>query len=657
MRRLPPALGTLTLLLGAILLFTWPWAPNFLEGTPAGSEPSTLTHFHLGLLEWARASARSDTSWWDPPFFAPFSGVNAWSEPQPLMAAWSRLTAPLLDPVPAYNLLLLGYLLLLGGSGTAIAQALGLERPVARLVGVWLAAGPMVSQQLGAPHLVAQGFPYLCLLGALRLSQEPAPRHLWLAAAGLLLTGLSGSQNLVFLLLVLPAFLLPIAPLRRPEPEAFAAARRLAPHALAASLGGAAIFAVTLLPQLERLQEMGNHRELAEVVGVFHLAELITPADGHWLGSGRLGLSYAQGWYSWDMGVVLLLVGLLGQLALRRRPSRAALALGAASLFGLLLGFGPAASLELGGLSLSPYAWLHATLPGLDGLRSPAHVAPFPALGAALFGAVGLSRLKERWPRWPWLPLVGALVFAEMWSPPARVAVPAPETLATEAALTHLRSLPAGAAGAELPMSTGDAPIDYEGEVVALRRALRHGHPVANGYSGYFPTAYFQLRTAWLADPLGKALRYSEAMGLSWLWVHPSAPGLSEALSTRLGPPEWAQSGEAVYRLAAPAPRRGALPASAKPRQAPGAGDFISLRLPTPLAAATLFTLSPPAEVTLTVAPSGGEAVSAALRVSGSALVDEGQSRVWLLIQAPPAEGAPGRARLAAAEELPASAP
>lgn len=657
MRRLPSALGTLALILGAILLFTWPWAPHLLDGTPAGSEPATLTHFHLGLLEWARVSAERGVSGWDPPFFSPFLGVNAWSEPQPLMAAWSRLTAPLLDPVPAYNLLLLGYLLVLGGSGAALAQALGLDRPLARLVGVWLAAGPLVSQQLGAPHLVAQGFPYLCLLGALRLSQEPAPRHLWLAATGLLLTGLSGSQNLVFLLLLLPAFLLPLAPLRHPNPGALAAARRLAPHALAALLGGAAIFALTLLPQLERLRQMGHHRELTEVVGVFHLIELITPADGHWLGSGLLGRSYAQGWYSWDMGVVFLLVGLLGHLARRRRPGRAGLAFTLLSLTGLLVGFGPAASLELGGLTLSPYAWLHATVPGLDGLRSPAHVAPFPALGVALFGAVGLSRLRERWPRGPWLPLVGALVLAEMWSLPARVAVPAPETPTTEAALSHLRSLPEGAAGAELPMSAGDAPIDYAGEVVALRRALQHGHPVANGYSGYFPTAYFQLRTAWLTDPLGKALRYSEAMGLSWLWVHPSAPGLSEALSTRLGPPAWSQSGEAVYHLGVAAPRWGALPTSAKLRQAPGAGDFISLRLPAPLAEAALFSLSPPVEVSLTVAPPGGEAVSGALQVSGSALIDAGQSRVWLLIQAPPTAAAPGRARLAAAEELPAGAP
>jgi hypothetical protein len=467
---------------------------------------------------------------------------------------------------------------------------------------------------------------------------QAQPRHIWMAALGGLCTALSNAQGLVLMLACLPPLALPFLPrlLRR------------WPHSLAALALCAALFAPFALPHLRLLSEVGHQRELAEVQGVLHLRDLFTPADGHWLGR-RLGMSYDQGWYSWDMGLLLVPLGLASLLLLPRRPDRRGLALGAHALAGLLLGFGPALQLQVGGVELAPYAWLFERLPGLSGLRSPAHGAFIPALGFAVFGAVGLSRLRGRWPGLPWLPLATLLLGAEMWALPQRVWEPQAETSASEELIRAIDQLPPGSRGLELPMSRGDLPSDYIGEVEAIRRAMRHGQPVANGYSGYFPTAYFQLRLAWLEDPTGRALRYTEALGLDWLWLRPSALPLSSALEARLGPPALRRGAERLFRLSGHSPRRIPAPAQARLRRKPNSGDLIGLRLPAALAEAALVELRPPLQLTLQI--DEGSGWTGQLVVSGAALVDVGATRLFVRITEPPRPDGPGRGRLVSGEE------
>ena len=73
--------------------------------------------------------------------------------------------------------------------------------------------------------------------------------------------------------------------------------------------------------------------------------------------------------------------------------------------------------------------------------------------------------------------------------------------------------------------STGAALVDLgetalAREVRAMRRALRHGNPTVNGYSGYFPEPYLQMREALRGNLAGRGRRYLEALGVRHVLVH-----------------------------------------------------------------------------------------------------------------------------------------
>lgn len=663
-RRAAVDVAVLTL---AIAAATWPWAASFGSATFAASEPSTLTHFHLFLQEWTTQVIRRGGSWWDPPFFAPFSGVMAWSEPQPLAGALAAALTTVVSSVVAYNLILYAWLLGMGLAGRWVAAQAGAGRAEALLAGAWLAAGPYTLQQGGAPHLVALGFPFAALGCVFAWMREPTLRWAWLAAIAVIATGLSGAKNLLFLALVLPVALLGWLVLDgRGVRERVRAAGplRLAAHAAAAVAAAATVLAPLAMSQLERLTAAGMAHPMAEVEGYVHPAELITPADGHWLASRWLHLSYAEGHYCWDVGIVWLVVLLAGGLVLRRLPAPgpgrglagALLGLGA---FALLVAFGPSAKVELGGLTLSPYVWMYRWVPGFSGVRSPAHILGFVNLAVAAGAAAALTALRARagaraWP----LVIVALFAAAETFAGPARVAAPAAETPDTEAVLDWLiHAAPPGTL-LDLPFSGGPNPADYAGEVVAMRRALGHGHPVANGYSGFFPTPYLQLQAALLADAPGRGLRYLEALGVRLVWMHHARAdrGGGRLLTETYGAPAFRAGDEVVWVLPERAATHLALPDHAKLRAAPPADAWIGLHLDAPVAAATLLVLPEPRDLPVTVDAPGGPWTTS-LRVSGATLLDAGADRVALRVGEPPAPGHPGTATLAALEAFPTAAP
>ena len=650
----------------AIVAATWPWAASFGSATFAASEPSTLTHFHLYLQEWTVQVLRQGGSWWDPPFFAPFSGVMAWSEPQPLAGALAALLSVGVGSLLAYNLILYAWLLGMGLAGRWVAAQSGAGRAEALLAGAWLAAGPYTLQQGGAPHLVALGFPFAALGCVFAWMREPKVRWSWLAAAAVVATGLSGAKNLLFLALVLPVAALGWFALDGRGVWARARAARplrLAAHAAAAVAAAGAVLAPLAVPQLERLTAAGMAHPMAEVEGYVHPAELVTPADGHWLASRWLHLSYAEGHYCWDVGVVWLGVLAAGALVLRRPPAPgpgrglagALLALGG---FAMLVAFGPSAKVELGGFTLSPYAWMYRGVPGFSGVRSPAHIMGFVNLAVAAGAAAALTALRARVGARPWPTVIVALfAAAESFAGPARVAAPAPETADTEAVLDWLTHAAPPGTLLELPFSGGPNPADYAGEVVAMRRALGHGHPVANGYSGFFPTPYLQLQAAMIGDAPGRGLRYVEALGVRIVWMHHARAdrGGGRLLTETYGAPAFRSGDEAAWVLPDRVASSLELPDQVKLRAAPPPDAWIGLRLPAPLAAATLLVLPEPRDLPVTVdAPAG--TWTSTLRVSGAALLDAGADRVALRVGDPPAPGHAGTATLAALEGFPAAA-
>ena len=131
-----------------------------------------------------------------------------------------------------------------------------------------------------------------------------------------------------------------------------------------------------------------------------------------------------------------------------------------------------------------PYALL-MFLPGFDSLRVPARFAMVTTLCLAVLGGILFDRLAARVRRGRLgLAIVVAIgVMADGWMSEMRLEWPPARWQAEQCAAP-------GQALMELPL--GDPFAD----AAAMYRAMFHGHPVVNGYSGYFPGPYGTLRRA-----------------------------------------------------------------------------------------------------------------------------------------------------------------
>jgi len=192
--------------------------------------------------------------------------------------------------------------------------------------------------------------------------------------------------------------------------------------------------------------------------------------------------------------------------------------------FFLSLGPEPSWSGQTALLSTGPYDWLLAVVPGLDGLRVPARLASVVYLSLAVLGAVGFSALAG------WLSrpvattlavIVAASILVEGYRGPMPLARFVPDDRADDqAAYAWLRDAPAGAM-IELPI------VEAERYPLTLRyvfNTLQHGHPIVNGYSGYFSRLNDFLVGG--SSPLselahvGGALRGLRALHVRYVTVH-----------------------------------------------------------------------------------------------------------------------------------------
>jgi hypothetical protein len=480
----------LALFVAAAVVFTWPLAAHLTSEIPTGSRPATVALFGLFTTEWTGQALEHGLSYWNAPMFHPHAGSFAWSETQPLTSVVVWLISRITGTVLAYNLVLLSYLALTGLAGYALARQLTGDRTAAAWAGLWVTAGAYPISQLTILHLLAGVFPIACIACLVALARRPS---LWIAATAAIcycLTLLSCAQFGLFLTMLLPFVLAPLVvgsglTLRQCVTRFFAP--------LAAGLLPALPF---LLTQRSRLELMGFERSLLDVRGAYSLGDLFLPARGHWL-TGRL--TEAPGVYPSDLGVVLLVCVVTAALLGGFRNvggdpllPRQRLAVLLCSSTALVLGFGP----RLGAL----YSALRELVPGLDAVRTPARFGMFATVGLAALAAAGLAFLRGRAgsPARRRLLTVTAfgLLLAEMWALPIRLVNPDREIDNHAEVLSWLGDHTEGRPLLELPMAPGDGEAALEREVWAMRRALLHGSPVVNGYSGYFPEPFRQLKDA-----------------------------------------------------------------------------------------------------------------------------------------------------------------
>jgi hypothetical protein len=496
-------------------LLTWPLATQLATHLPLGAlgDP-TVPYFNLWSLEWnVQRLVHGYLGYWDAPLFYPARDTFAMSEPQGL-TGW--LFAPaywLAGPIAAYNLTLLAQLGLNGLCGRRLLRLMGVSHVVADLGGALFVGLPLVRHELGVLQLCA-AWPVLLALGELViLAREPSAAALLRLGLWLVATAWTCVYYLLFLglfaLLAVPFYTRPALLARRPL----------------LALGASAVLVLAGLYPLVAAERraVGTHTRSAAAIrsGSGSVLAYVEPPRGSPLLRLFPGWSRPAGRRSLYPGALTCALALLGLWKARRVPPprfyRFALALFVLALF---LSFGTRWHFA----GISPYALtVERFLPGFGQVRSPYRAALFVQIVLCGFAGLGLERALG-WARARRLQLAAAvpglcvaLALAEIGGPGAALAR-FPEEALHEPWIAWLSRQAPGAV-AMLPVTAGGQSAAYEDTALGMLQALRHGHPLVNGYSGFFPERTDRLMARLRRFPNGGAVSALREVGVRYVVV------------------------------------------------------------------------------------------------------------------------------------------
>lgn len=459
---------------------------------PVGREPvATVPLFNLWTLGWtADRLPRLLDGWWDAPIFWPHPGTFANSELQPLTGAAFALLRPLAGDAGAYGILLLSALALNGIAGAALARRLGATTVPAALTGILAQTLPFLFAQMGVLQLLML-WPLLAAGASLvAWSEDPQPRHAtYLGLAVAAAFGTCGYHAALFLLAAGVAS--PALVTRRWAHEW---RQRAGGLAIGVGLAGA-LSLPSVLGQQERL---GDRRWADETILSGSAPwDAIAPAGRHW------------------PGTVLVLLALAGLAVGRRRPAARFLALVATLATLAALG----SRLQI--LGWHPWTALVDHLVAVGRIRSPFRATAVAQVALVGLAAIALQHLWEqprRLLRLSGLALVAVSVVVTSTGPGPLARPPR-----TDAAWTQwLAEHPDGGAVVHLPFAPGPAVEDFEPTAEAMVQSLEHGHPLVNGYSGFFPPDHRVLRLDLAGFPDRRSLDALRRIGTTYAVVDPA---------------------------------------------------------------------------------------------------------------------------------------
>ena len=502
--------------LGA-LAAAWPLPLHLGDRIATGTEDtSTVPLFNLWSLRWnADRLGHLYAGYWQAPIFHPTRGAFAFSEPEPLTGlAFAPLHWLTGNQVLAYNLVLVGALVLNGWAAARLCRRLGVTPFVAVLVGLAVQRLPFVLDQLGVLQLVMVWPVLLTVDAALAWSAQGGRRRATLVGLGLVATFATCTYYGLFLAVVL-AVLVPFV-LRR----SWLDVRRLGEAMI-----GAGIFVAYAVPLLVGQQRWlsgfswtdatvqansaswSDYRNLPERALGARLLPWVAgdPATGHRLYPGT---------------VFLVLAGSGAWVALRHHVGRwprvhrrwAGFLLAALAVTGLL-----SLGLNLHIASWQPYALVREVVPGFSRLRSPFRFAVVVQVCVVVLAALGVERVVRR----PGLGRPAAvflvlLAVAEVASGGTGLARVPPESTAWS---RYLADRPGDQAVAMIPFAPGPRVAQFEPTARAMLIGLDHHKPLVNGYSGFFPDSYQTLSDEVAKFPDGGALRALRRAGVRWIVI------------------------------------------------------------------------------------------------------------------------------------------
>lgn len=465
---------------------TWPTVRFFHSALPSGDSPrGTVPMLNAWTVWWnAEALQQGMVEYWNAPIFYPAEGTFAFSEPQPA----TLLVAPLVwlaGPIAAYNCYLLLTLTLNGYFARRLLIQLRLERTLASLGGAAMVLHPLVHQSIETLQLSAIWGVIWTFDSWLRFHQSPSWKKGAMCGVAFAATTYCCVHHALFLGLVL----------------LFSAwtllSGRFRPNLTGALAGGITCVVLTapvLLPMHSILREYAFSRNPATVAALS--AEF----------SDWLPFFHRPDRQAFLLGPVRVLL-LLGGIVVFARSSggrtRGLIFLGLATLISLFFSMG----MNIGWREWSLWETARQLFSPLAMVRSPYRFAfitqaliivlAFWALGAIksrlLRTQLATAARGRRFIRVATL-IAGLLVAVEVVpSRPLLYMTPlvGPRPAWIEFIATHT---PSGSGILCLPVAKDASEASLQQASIWMMYATQHRQQILNGYSGFFPQEWLQLR-------------------------------------------------------------------------------------------------------------------------------------------------------------------
>lgn len=481
---------------------------------------ATVPLFNAWTMGWnANRLSHAMHGYWDAPIFYPAEKAFAFSEPQPatlLVAPFVYLSG---SAVTGYKAYLVLSVFLNGLMTSILLTRLGFGRSLQVLGGTGMMLLPIIHERIDVIQLVPIWGILWFWMSLHEMVRQPTLKR------GLML-GISYSacfmlciHHALFMTLLLPFSVIPLLP------------KLIRPKAAVGGLVGLISATILVAPLVIPIYQMTKEHDFARKQKlVARLSaqpqDYLNPTENSLLQidafRGSKSRRFCTGWSR--MGLALL--GIFGGIYTRKRRSWS-LFLTLTGLLAFFLSLGP--NLQIG--EWTPWSTLNQYVPGVGQVRSVYRFAWFVQIAIMLLAVEGLSLIFQGYKRagnsslrklaYVALCAIACLLFVcETW-PEKTTRAGVPKLVKQQKWIEFLKTSTSNDdAIACLPFSTGSKIQNYDITTRWMYYGLEHERKMVNGYSGFFPQDYIDLKRLFAVHgPTARGLRLLKETAVSHLVV------------------------------------------------------------------------------------------------------------------------------------------